>query len=63
MPIALPPAGLPERFEDLAGPLLDRTLANRRQSQTLTKAREAMLPKLISGELRVNDVKCFVKDN
>jgi type I restriction enzyme, S subunit len=62
MPIALPPAGLAERFEDLAGPLLDRTLANRRQSQTLTKAREALLPKLISGELRVNDVRCFVKD-
>jgi type I restriction enzyme, S subunit len=61
-PIALPPAGLAERFEDLADPLLDRTLANRRHSQTLTKAREALLPKLISGKLRVNDVKRFVKD-
>ncbi|MBV8119767.1 MAG: restriction endonuclease subunit S, partial [Alphaproteobacteria bacterium] len=62
MPIALPPAGLAGRFEDLAGPIVDRTLANRRQLQTLTKIRDGLLPKLISGELRVRDAGLLVAE-
>jgi type I restriction enzyme S subunit len=40
---------------DLAGPILNRALGNRRQSQTLAEMRDALLPKLISGELRVRE--------
>jgi type I restriction enzyme, S subunit len=56
IPIALPPAGIAARFEELATPLLDRTLTNRRQSQTLAKIRDALLPKLISGEMPAKEV-------
>jgi type I restriction enzyme S subunit len=62
MLIAFPPPGLAGRFEDLARPVLARTLANRRQSQMLTKIRDALLPKLISGELRVRNAERIVAE-
>jgi type I restriction enzyme S subunit len=60
--IAFPPAGLAERFEDFAGPILNRALGNRRQSQTLAEMRDALLPKLISGELRVREADRVVAE-
>ncbi len=62
MVIAFPPAGLAERFEDLAGPILDGTLANRGQSKTLAKIRDLLLPKLISGDLRVKEAERVVAE-
>lgn len=59
MLVVLPPAGLVGLFEDLASPILDRMLANRRQSRTLAKMRDTLLPKLISGELRVEGTGGF----
>ena len=38
----------------LAGPLLDKIEANRRESRALAALRDSLLPKLVSGELRVN---------
>jgi type I restriction enzyme S subunit len=52
-----PPSAL---FERLAGPLLARTLECRRESRILAALRDALLPKLISGELRVKDAERFV---
>jgi len=43
------------RFEKMIEPALASTLASRRETQTLTELRDALLPKLISGELRVGD--------
>ena len=40
-------------------PLIDKLIANRIQSRTLTALRDALLPKLISGELRVKDAERF----
>jgi type I restriction enzyme, S subunit len=42
-----------EAFEQQAGTLLARTLECRRESRTLAALRDSLLPKLISGELRV----------
>jgi type I restriction enzyme S subunit len=42
-------------FDRLANNLLSRTLECRRESHTLAALRDALLPKLISGELRVTD--------
>ena len=41
-------------------PLFDRIAANRRESRTLAELRDALLPKLISGELRVRDAEAAV---
>ena len=37
-----------------------RSIACRRESRTLAALRDALLPKLISGELRVKDAERFI---
>lgn len=50
------PLGPPvQAFEQQAGTLLARTLECRRESRALAALRDSLLPKLISGELRVHD--------
>ncbi|MER3466576.1 MAG: restriction endonuclease subunit S, partial [Armatimonadota bacterium] len=53
IPVALPPAALFEAFEQVTGPLLERSLECRRESRTLAALRDALLPKLISGQIGV----------
>ncbi|MFN3327113.1 MAG: restriction endonuclease subunit S [Bryobacteraceae bacterium] len=57
-----PPDPLLKRFEQAAEPILARTLECRRESRTLAALRDALLPKLISGELRVRDAERFLKE-
>ena len=45
----------------LLRPLFDRVDANRRESRTLAELRDALLPKLISGELRVRQAEAIEK--
>ncbi|WP_332041605.1 restriction endonuclease subunit S [Parasphingorhabdus sp.] len=40
-------------FENLVAPMLSQILANRYQSRTLAQTRDLLLPKLMSGEIRV----------
>jgi type I restriction enzyme S subunit len=47
-------------FELIAEPLTERIEANIKESRTLTALRDTLLPKLISGELRVKDAERFV---
>lgn len=49
----LPPAPLMRRFSEVLHCLFDRKKANEGESVTLRTTREALLPKLLSGELRV----------
>jgi type I restriction enzyme S subunit len=51
--VLLPPPGLLDRFSETVAPLMRRIFANCNQSRTLTELRGALLPKLLSGELRV----------
>jgi type I restriction enzyme S subunit len=41
------------RFDELTNPLFRRIDSNRRESRTLATLRDTLLPKLMSGELRV----------
>jgi type I restriction enzyme, S subunit len=50
----LPPAGLLEKFDAIVKPLFERIHANDEQSRTLAALRDALLPKLLSGDLRVS---------
>jgi type I restriction enzyme S subunit len=52
-----------DAFERTASPLLDRTLACRRESHTLASLRDTLLPRLISGELRVKDAERFIGES
>lgn len=52
--LKLPPEGLLENFSLLTTPLLDKLLKNKKQIQTLEKLRDNLLPKLMSGEVKVS---------
>ena len=58
--VFVPPSPIVEAFERSASSLLTRTLGGRRESSNLTALRDALLPKLISGELRVKDAELFI---
>jgi type I restriction enzyme, S subunit len=54
---AVPPRELVLEIEAFAVPLFDRAEAAETESQTLAELRDTLLPKLISGELRVRDTE------
>jgi len=49
-------------FSRQVGSMLAGIAANERESRTLAALRDALLPKLISGELRVKDAEAFLKE-
>ncbi len=51
--VVMPPIQLLNVFEETMAPLFDRILTNTEESRTLAALRDALLPKLLSGELRV----------
>lgn len=48
-------------FSKLAAPLYRQLAENEHESRTLAKLRDTLLPKLISGELRVKDAERFLE--
>ena len=52
-----PPRELVQAYEARVSPLDDRVEVNERESRTLATLRDALLPELISGELRVRGLK------
>lgn len=56
----VPPLHLVDAFEALVGPIFGRILTNLHESRTLAALRDTLLPKLISGELRVKDAERLV---
>ena len=58
--IALPPPALIEAFETQVVPMLERIRTALLSSRTLAALRDTLLPKLISGELRVKDAELFI---
>jgi len=51
--IAEPPSPSVEQFEEAIAPCMERIKSNLLQSRTLAQLRDTLLPKLLSGELRV----------
>lgn len=58
--IQSPPASLRSSYNTLVGPLFERILLNDKESGILAALRDTLLPKLISGELRVPDAERIV---
>lgn len=54
-PLVVPPPELLRAFQRIADPLFSRVEKGRTQSRTLTSLRDALLPRLLSGELRLKD--------
>jgi type I restriction enzyme S subunit len=56
MRVVKPPTSVVDAFTDLARPIYEKIAQNQFESQTLAELRDTLLPKLISGELRVDSV-------
>ena len=48
-------------FDEVVVPLFGRIVANEKESRTLAATRDLLLPKLMSGELRVKDAERFTE--
>jgi type I restriction enzyme, S subunit len=59
--VVAPTAPVLAAFNQSCQPWCDRIVAAKREARTLAALRDALLPKLISGELRVKDSEKFVE--
>jgi type I restriction enzyme S subunit len=55
--VIVPPAEVLQQAGAFIAPLLDRWLSNAEQAQTLTQLRDTLLPRLISGQLRLPEAQ------
>ncbi|MFZ1640105.1 MAG: DUF559 domain-containing protein, partial [Candidatus Contendobacter sp.] len=61
IPSVTPPRDVVTNFERLLAPIDNRLEVNDRESRTLAALRDALLPKLISGELRIQHADKFLE--
>lgn len=61
LPTLMPPMNVIRHFEEFVVQTLKRQKLNEGDCRTLVALRDALLPKLISGELRVKDAEQFVE--
>jgi type I restriction enzyme S subunit len=57
MPVILSPDGLQERFSEIVSDFVERANSNISQAQTLATLRDTLLPRLISGKLRIPEIE------
>ncbi|MED5493017.1 MAG: restriction endonuclease subunit S [Pseudomonadota bacterium] len=62
IPTLVPSAEILDAFARLAEPLLERLVENERQAQTLTQLRDTLLPRLISGQLRLPEAEALIEE-
>ncbi len=55
--LAIPPPALAAAFGDAVAPMLDRIVANVRESHALADARDSLLPRLMSGRIPVSNFR------
>ena len=58
----IPAPSLLAAIDSVFAPLLDRAFGLRRQSSELSSIRDALLPKLISGEIRIPDAEKVLEE-
>ena len=57
LPIFLPPDDLLEQFHQIVNPMFELIDENNTENQALTRIRNTILPRLMSGELDVSDIE------
>jgi type I restriction enzyme S subunit len=60
--VVIPPTQLLRRMTKIIAPLLDAAINNRLESRTLAELRDTLLPRLISGELRVPEAEAAAEE-
>jgi type I restriction enzyme, S subunit len=61
--VVIPPTELIRHFDLILEPFLRRILNNLYQSRTSAQTRDALLPKLLSGEIRVGQAESFISQS
>ncbi len=59
---ALPPHQLLESFQSMMLPLVERAMVGISEYKTLSELRDTLLPKLISGDIRLRDAERWVEE-
>jgi len=59
---AIPSDDLIERSAEVIRPLIERSILNQQESTVLSELRDMLLPKLITGELRIPDAEKFLEE-
>lgn len=62
MRLDLPPIAIQSRFAEVAGPLLERISCNRAAGMHLSSIRDILLPRLISGQLRLPEAQHLLEE-
>jgi len=62
IPVIVPSELILNAFRECTGPLYRHIVENERESRSLAQLRDTLLPKLISGELRIRDAGKFLED-
>ena len=62
IPALVPSVKVVEVFANTAGVLFERLIENERQAQTLATLRDTLLPRLISGQLRLPEAQAATED-
>ncbi|MDD2465301.1 MAG: restriction endonuclease subunit S [Desulfobulbus sp.] len=62
IPALVPPVSLINSYMAVAEPVFERLVKNEQQAQTLTNLRDTLLPRLISGQLRLPDAEALVEE-
>lgn len=57
LPFVLPSENVVNAFHSICGVIFEKVAKNHQSSRTLAQTRDTLLPKLISGEMRVGDVE------
>jgi type I restriction enzyme S subunit len=60
--VAVPPEGQLKSYDAVFAPLFQRSLQARIESETLARLRDALLPRLVSGELRVAEAEGVIAE-
>jgi type I restriction enzyme S subunit len=61
IPVVVPSSPVIQAFLAIAAPLFTRLVSNEEQAQTLTTLRDTLLPRLISGQLRLPEVNLLAE--
>jgi type I restriction enzyme S subunit len=62
LPYVIPAMACVEAFESIARPLHERVKDHERQAQTLATLRDTLLPRLISGQLRLPEAQHLIEE-
>ncbi|MCH8537632.1 MAG: restriction endonuclease subunit S [Alkalimonas sp.] len=62
IPVLLPSEGVIKHFDKISSPLVEQIIAYQKKAQTLAELRDTLLPRLISGQLRLPEAEAELSE-